>query len=92
MCVSDFCLIFVLHTTTMSQKSSTVQVMRSVQLALNPDKYSPEAMDPGMDWAVGWHAGSKDESDKLPTSAIRKLSALLEYHYAMSRSGHRCVE
>ena len=36
-CVTDFCLIFVLHTITMNQKFSVVQVMHSVQLGLNPD-------------------------------------------------------
>ena len=35
--VSDFCLIDALPIATMSQKSSVLQVMQSVQLALNPD-------------------------------------------------------
>jgi hypothetical protein len=41
-CVSDFCRIFVLHTITMNQKSSVVQVMHSVQLVLSPDTKSSD--------------------------------------------------
>ncbi|MFN0194305.1 MAG: hypothetical protein ACKVP5_20430, partial [Aestuariivirga sp.] len=37
-CGPDFCLFFVLHTTTMSQKSSSLQVIQSVPQDLNPDR------------------------------------------------------
>ena len=40
-CIVGFCLIFILHTITINQKSSVLQVMLSVQMELNRNKGLP---------------------------------------------------